>query len=99
MHRAVIIAIFLVLASRQHIQAQQVANMAGNWQISAQSTVFPLSFSAVGPLGQSGGTVSGQLTATGTPCASLTPQLADEAFGLITYRGLAGRCEVSMGRP
>jgi uncharacterized protein (TIGR03437 family) len=45
-------------------------NMAGNWQFSAQSSVFGLSFSVTGQIAQNGNTVSGQLAASGSPCAT-----------------------------
>jgi sugar lactone lactonase YvrE len=47
-----------------------LANMAGNWQFSAQSSVFGLSFSVAGQVAQIGNNVSGQLAVSGTPCAT-----------------------------
>jgi sugar lactone lactonase YvrE len=46
------------------------ANMAGNWQFSARSTMFGLAFSVTGQIAQTGNSVSGQLSITGTPCAT-----------------------------
>jgi uncharacterized protein (TIGR03437 family) len=64
---------FLLLIAAGAGRAQQVTNMAGNWQITALSTPYGLNISATGPVGQTGTLVTGQLTATGTPCATVTP--------------------------
>ena len=45
-------------------------NMAGSWQVSAQSSVFGLSFSITGQIAQTGSNISGQLAVSGTPCAT-----------------------------
>jgi uncharacterized protein (TIGR03437 family) len=46
------------------------ANMTGSWQFVAQSSVFGLSFSVTGQIEQVGNNISGQLTISGTPCAT-----------------------------
>jgi uncharacterized protein (TIGR03437 family) len=45
-------------------------NVAGNWQITARSSVFRISFSVTGQITQIGTNVSGQLAVSGTPCAT-----------------------------
>jgi uncharacterized protein (TIGR03437 family) len=45
-------------------------NMTGSWQFVAQSSVFGISFSVTGQIEQVGNNVSGQLTISGTPCAT-----------------------------
>jgi hypothetical protein len=44
-------------------------NVAGNWQFTANSTVFGFSYSAAGQVNQNGSSLSGTLTLSGTPCA------------------------------
>ena len=44
-------------------------NVAGNWQFSATSTVFGFNSTATGQLNQSGSSVSGTMSLSGTPCA------------------------------
>ena len=46
-----------------------VINVAGNWQFTANSTVFGFSYTAAGQVNQNGSSVSGTLTLSGTPCA------------------------------
>jgi uncharacterized protein (TIGR03437 family) len=47
-------------------------NMTGSWQFIGQSSVFGLSFSVAGQITQIGNNISGQLTISGTPCATST---------------------------
>ena len=44
-------------------------NVAGNWQFTANSTVFGYSYTASGQVSQSGSSLSGNLSLSGTPCA------------------------------
>ncbi len=46
-----------------------VPNVAGKWSVSATSAIYPLSFQAAVPVSQSGGSISGQATFSGSPCA------------------------------
>jgi hypothetical protein len=45
-------------------------NMTGSWQFVGQSSVFGISFSVTGQIAQVGNNISGQLTISGTPCAT-----------------------------
>lgn len=44
-------------------------NVAGNWQFTANSTVFGFTSTAAGQINQNGSTLSGTLALSGTPCA------------------------------
>jgi hypothetical protein len=44
-------------------------NIAGNWQVTANSTVFGFSYTASGQVNQNGSALSGSLALSGTPCA------------------------------
>jgi hypothetical protein len=44
--------------------------MTGSWQFVGQSSVFGISFSVTGQIAQVGNNISGQLTISGTPCAT-----------------------------
>ena len=45
-------------------------NMTGGWQFTGQSSIFDVQFSATGQMVQVENSVSGQLTLSGTPCAT-----------------------------
>ena len=46
-----------------------VINVAGNWQFTANSTVFGFTSTASGQINQNGSALSGTLALSGTPCA------------------------------
>jgi len=50
--------------------ATQAGGLGGNWTFVARSTLFGFQSGASGLLTQNGNTISGQLSLTGTPCAS-----------------------------
>ena len=45
-------------------------NMTGGWQFTGQSSIFDVQFSATGQIVQVENSISGQLTLSGTPCAT-----------------------------
>lgn len=49
----------------------QTIEMAGDWHFSANSTAFGLYFLAAGPITQSGNNLTGQLSISYSPCATL----------------------------
>jgi hypothetical protein len=74
--RLVLVTVFVFLigcggGSSGGSQSQQATpvNIAGDWQITAKSTVFGFSATVTGFVNQSGGTISGQLAISGSPCA------------------------------
>src|SRR5579859_7593368 len=50
--------------------AQQPTSVAGNWQITAKSGVFGIMATVTGLINQPGGSLSGQLAISGSPCAT-----------------------------
>lgn len=46
------------------------SNLTGNWQITANSTAFGLTATGSGALQQNGSAITGQITLSGTPCAT-----------------------------
>ena len=46
------------------------ANFTGTWQFTGDSTAFVLTFTGNGSLQQSGNSVTGQLSLSGSPCAT-----------------------------
>ena len=56
------------------------ANFTGTWQFTGTSTSFGLTFTGNGSLQQSGNSVTGQLTLSGSPCAT-TAALSGTANG------------------
>jgi hypothetical protein len=47
-------------------------NMAGNWQFMGNSTAFGYTYTASGPINQTGSSISGTLSLSGSPCAQAT---------------------------
>ena len=70
MRRIIFAIIGLLLASGSALLAQPTINMAGTWQLNSQSSLYGINSTANGQLLQSGSSLSGSLTITGTPCAS-----------------------------
>lgn len=48
-------------------------NIAGEWRITATSSIFGITATATGRIEQTGSSISGQLSISGTPCASSAP--------------------------
>ena len=46
------------------------ASLTGTWQITGKSTAFGLTFTGTGTVQQTGSSVTGQITLSGSPCAS-----------------------------
>jgi hypothetical protein len=57
-------------------------SMAGTWKFTGTSKVFNLTFTGIGVIQQTGGSLSGELALTGTPCAA-TATLTGTANGTI----------------
>ena len=49
---------------------KQTSSLTGNWQLTAHSTVFGLTVTGSGALSQLGNSVAGQVSLSGTPCAT-----------------------------
>jgi hypothetical protein len=47
-------------------------NMAGNWQLTGNSTTFGYTYAASGQINQTGSSISGTLSLSGSPCAQST---------------------------
>ncbi|MGH8857647.1 MAG: hypothetical protein ACREXG_06415, partial [Polaromonas sp.] len=65
------VALLLVLLPAWTAQAQ--INIAGEWRITATSSLFGVTAIATGRIEQTGTSISGQLSISGTPCASSAP--------------------------
>src|ERR1700723_1263089 len=65
----VAVAALSILTSCGGGGGSSVINLAGNWQVTANSTVFGFSYSASGQVNQNGSALSGTLELSGTPCA------------------------------
>jgi len=66
------------------------ASLTGTWQITGKSTAFGLTFTGTGTVQQTGSSVTGQITLSGSPCAS-TAALSGGIFGTtVTVQLLEG---------
>ena len=68
-HILVALAALSILSSCGGGGGSSVINVAGNWQFTANSTVFGFTSTAAGQINQNGSALSGTLSLSGTPCA------------------------------
>jgi hypothetical protein len=68
-HRLIALTAVSILSSCGGGSGSSTINVAGNWQFTANSTVFGFTSTAAGQINQNGSALSGTLSLSGTPCA------------------------------